>query len=126
MMTRHIAFFGLVLLILCSCAPSATWRCTTQQINEGDDLVRLTLKIERHRMPEGDSETIASPTILFRRGEAASMQIESDAYKICVEVPRSAAAEDLRVTVNGRSIPITPSDHNPPQEPANKDSDNSG
>jgi hypothetical protein len=77
-------------------------------------------------MPEGDSETIASPTILFRRGEAASMQIESDAYKICVEVPRSTAAEDLRVTVNGRPIPITPSDHNPPQEPANKDSDNSG
>ena len=126
MMTRHIAFFGLVLLSLFSCAPTATWRCTTQQINEGDDLVRLTVQIERHRMPGGDSETIASPTILFRRGEATSMQIERDAYKICVEVPGSAAAEDLRVTVNGKPIPITPSSNNPLQQPANQDSDKTG
>lgn len=77
-------------------------------------------------MPEEDSEIIASPTILFRRGELASMQIESDAYKICVEVPRSAAAEDLRVTVNGKPIPITPSSNNPPQQPVNQDSDKTG
>ena len=104
LMTRHLAFFSLTLLALCSCAPSATWHCTTK----------------------AESETIASPTILFRRGEAASMRLESDAYTIHIEVPENTGTADLRVTVNGKPIPVAQTELELPQDPANQDSGKSG
>ena len=126
MMTRHLAFFSLSLLAICSCAPSATWHCTTQHINEENDLVRLTVQIERQDTTKAESETIASPTILFRRGEAASMRLESDAYTIHIEVPESTDTADPRVTVNGKPIPVAQTGLELPQDPVNEDSGKTG
>jgi hypothetical protein len=126
LMTRHLAFFSLTLLALCSCAPSATWHCTTQQVNEENDLVRLTIQIERQGTTKAESKTIASPTILFRRGEAASMRLESDAYTIHIEVPEDTGTADLRVTVNGKPIPVAQTGLELPQDPANQDSGKTG
>lgn len=114
------------MVTLCSCASPAIWHCTTQEVSQSDRLVRLTVHIERQAMPEADSETIASPTILLRRGEAASMRIERDGYTIRVEVPKDSGTEDLRVTVNGASIPITRTHPEPLQDPIHKDSGQSG
>ena len=45
------------------------------------------------------------------------MRLESDAYTIHIEVPENTDTADLRVTVNGKPIPVAQTGLELPQDP---------
>ena len=126
MSIRHASIPVALLLVLGGCAPTTTWRCRTHQVNEGNDLIRLSIQLDRQFGESGQYETVSSPTILFRRGQAASMVIQSEDFHFDLMIPPQQGTKDLRVTVNGTPIEVIPDPTTTSTDPEKQDSEETG
>ena len=97
----------LVLISLAACIAGCStpdYRYQMHQIPEGQDLVRLTVEIERRAGQDTPYERLATPTILYRRGEAASILLEQTDRTIEVRVLPDAEPQKVEVLMNGRPV----------------------
>ena len=126
MSIRHASIPLALLLVLGCCAPTETWRCRTHQVNEENDLIRLSIQLDRRFGASGQYETVSSPTILFRSGQAASMMIQGEDFHFDLMIPPQQGATDLRVTVNGTPIEVVQDPTTTSTDPGKQDSEETG